>query len=104
MGKWDEKLREVQDTAIKHAVEEMEAAAALTLQTKQERGDRGWLTGMAAKSIGVATRIEQFLTLRSARGIGDGDQDDDKEARELVGRARSEVEAIMKRVKGGAAA
>lgn len=103
MQEWNDKLRAVQETAINHAIQEMEAAAALTLETKQERGDRGWLTGMAAKSLGVATRIEQFLVLRGSKP-GDADEAEAAEARALVREAKSEVSAIMRRVKGGAKA
>lgn len=99
MSKTDEELLRIQQAAIDNAIEEMDAACALTLDDKQSRGDRGWLTGMAAKSLGVAVRIEQFL---AARRTGESPPDDQKSEYEakakLVRKARGEVAKIMERV------
>lgn len=97
----DAELKRIQDMAVKHAIQEMDAAGALTLDTKESRGDRGWLTGMAAKSLGVAVKIEQFLALRESRKDWGEDEDEvDAAKQRLVAKAGAEVAAIMRRVKG----
>ena len=100
----EQKLRAVQDMAIDNAVEEMEAAHEKSLQTKGDRGDRGWLTGMAAKSMGVAVRIEQFLMLRSRGAIYTGDDAEAEAAAvdSMIRSARAEVGRIMENAKAGA--
>ena len=95
-----DELREVQGMALDHAVEEMQAAHALGLDSKDARGDRGWLTGMAAKSLGVAVKIEQLISLREGRGPGD-DEDDEKAAAKMVRTARAEVAEILERASAG---
>jgi hypothetical protein len=90
-------LARIQALALDHAIEEMDAAAAKTLETQQDRGDRGWLTGMAAKSLNVAVKIEQFLALRG-EGSGPRDEDEEEAASRLVKTARAEVRSIMERV------
>lgn len=95
----DAELLRIQQAAIDNAIEEMDAACGLTLDDKQSRGDRGWLTGMAAKSLGVAVRIEQFMAARRT-GVPPG-EDEDTEAdakRRLVKKARGEVAQILERV------
>jgi hypothetical protein len=97
----DDELRRIQDLAVKHAVEEMDAAAALGLDTKEGRGDRGWLTGMAGKSLSVAVKIEQFVALRAGRKMTAEDEEDEDTAKtRLVKEASAEVAEIMKRVRG----
>lgn len=100
---YDEELQRIQDMAINHAIEEMDAADERGVKDKESRGDRGFLTGMASKSIGVAVKIEQFLALR--RGDGPrGPEDDRSEERakaSLAENARAEVANIMERVGAG---
>lgn len=93
-------LRAMQETAIEHAIEEMQAAHKLDLATKTSRGDRGWLTGMAAKSVGVAVKIEQFFQLRAQRAPADPDAED-RETEAMVKRASAEVERIMEKARQG---
>lgn len=91
-------LEEVQQWAIEHAVDEMTAAHALTLETKEERGDRSWLTGMAAKSLGVAVRIEQFLELRrTGKSLPDDDEAEKAAKDRMLSRARTEVGKLLER-------
>lgn len=106
MDDYEAELERIQGIALKHAVNEMDEAAARTLATKEDRGDRGFLTGMAAKSLGVAVRIEQFLILRRRDSFNSmGDPEDEQAAKlEMVKRARGEVAKIMERVSGGAKA
>lgn len=98
----EKELERIQGIALQHAVDEMDEAAARTLATKEDRGDRGFLTGMAAKSLGVAVRIEQFLMLRRREGFDARDPDDPTaEANAkmaMVKKARGEVAKIMERV------
>jgi hypothetical protein len=91
----DDELREIQDMAVEHAIEEMQAADLLGIDSKDDRGDRGWLTGMAAKSLGVAVRIEQFLALRKDRKVPDDSEEEAKRA--LISRARAEVKGLISR-------
>ena len=94
------RLQEVQEMALDHAIEEMEAAHDLTLATKEDRGDRAWLTGMAAKSLGVVAKIEQFLALkeRSPGYQGDDETASSQEAA-FVKRAEAQLNKIMGRTK-----
>jgi len=103
MGDIEGELGRIQNIALKHAVDEMDESATRTLETKEDRGDRGFLTGMAAKSLGVAVRIEQFLILRRREGFGGTDDAADEQAAklEMVKKARGEVAKIMERVSGG---
>lgn len=97
-----QRLREIQDMAIEHAIEEMDAVHALTLATKEERGDRAWLTGMCAKSIGVAVRIEQFISLREQRSGAwprQTEEDEQREREAFVRRAEAQLRSIMQRQK-----
>lgn len=95
----DAELLRVQQQAIDNAIEEMDAAAGLTLEDKQSRGDRGWLTGMAAKSLGVAVRIEQFLAARRDGKVpGDDEEEEHNAKRKLISKARGEVAQILERV------
>lgn len=98
----EKELERIQGIALQHAVDEMDEAAARTLATKEDRGDRGFLTGMAAKSLGVAVRIEQFLMLRRREGFDARDPEDPTaEANAkmaMVKKARAEVGKIMERV------
>ena len=102
----EKELERIQGIALQHAIDEMDESATRTLATKEDRGDRGFLTGMAAKSLGVAVRIEQFLILRRREGFGGMDDAADEQAAklEMVKKARGEVAKIMERVSGGAKA
>jgi hypothetical protein len=94
-------LRAVQDMAIDHAIEEMQAAHELGLESKTSRGDRGWLTGMAAKSIGVACKIEQFVVLRSTGNGGNDPDAEDAATVALIQKANAEVARILEGSKAG---
>lgn len=98
-------LRRIQDLAVKHAIEEMDGAGGRTLATKEDRGDRGFLTSMAGKSLGVAVKIEQFILLRKARGelLGDDDspQSEAQAAHRLITTARADVREVLERVSKG---
>jgi hypothetical protein len=96
-----DKLRAIQDMAVDHAIEEMQAAHELTLETKTERGDRGWLTGMAAKSVGVACKIEQFIVLRTTGNGGTDPDAEDAATNALIEKANAEVARIMEGSKAG---
>lgn len=96
------KLREVQDMAVDHAIEEMTAAADLSLNTKEERGDRFWLTKMAGQSLTVAAKIESFIMLRNAKSFDNmPDEDDDAAADRMIKKARGEVSKIIEKARGG---
>jgi len=96
-----QRLKEIQEIAIDHAIEEMEAAHALSLETKLERGDRGWLTKMCGQSLTVAMRIEQFILLRKdAAGFDYRDDDEQKRAEsEFVKRAEAQMKSIIARAR-----
>ena len=97
------KLRMLQDMAVEHAVEEMDAASKLTLSSKTERGDRAWLTGMCSKSLGVAVRVEQFIALRERgaayRGDTQSEEDEEKSQAAFIRRAEAQLKGIMERAK-----
>lgn len=95
-------LKRIQEMALDHAIEEMDASDALGVKVAKDRGDRGFLTGMASKSIGVAVKIEQFLALRRTPGHDPGDDKGEEDAKKaLIKNARGEVAQIMERVSGG---
>lgn len=99
----DEELRRIQDIAVDHAIAEMDEAASRGLDTKADRGDRGFLTGMAAKSLGVAVKIEQFLLLRKERkATGLNDPEEERQAKAtLIANARAETRGILERIGAG---
>jgi hypothetical protein len=102
MSTTDDELKRIQEIALEHAINEMDEANTRGLDTKEDRGDRGFLTGMAAKSLGVAVKIEQFLILRNREGLYNPDDENVEQAKNsLVKNARAEVAEIMKRVKDG---
>ena len=94
-------LREVQEIALDHAVQEMQEAHKLDLATKTSRGDRGWLTGMAAKSVGVACKIEQFIQMREARKAVEDPDEADRATDAMVKRASAEVANLLKTIQTG---
>lgn len=91
-------LEGIRDMAIDHAIEEMGAANELTLATKDERGDRAWLTKMCGQSLTIAVRVEQFLMLKDRDG-GDyrDDEDQERAGSAFVKRAEAQMKAIMDR-------
>lgn len=99
MKDYDAELKRIQDIALDHAIEEMDASDGLTVETKEDRGNRGFLTGMASKSIGVAVKIEQFMALKKGNGSAGWDDpaEEAKAAAALVNSARAEVAKVMER-------
>ena len=98
----EEQLRAIQDKAVDHAVEEMNAASLLGIESKEDRGDRFWLTKMAEKSLTVAAKVEGFILLRTREGRFNPDAEDENDAiNRMIKRARGEVDAILKRAKEG---
>lgn len=97
----ENELRRVQDMAVNHAIEEMDAAGVLSLKTKEQRGDRFWLAKMATQSLTVASRIEAFIMLRNREGIGgpESDEDEDKAINRMVSRATDDVARIIAKAK-----
>lgn len=99
---YNAELERIQQLALDHAIEEMDASDERGVDSAQERGDRGFLTGMASKSLAVAVRIEQFLALRrgdggAEGGPGDDDAEEAKAKAALVSKAKTEVAKIMER-------
>ncbi|HET6498838.1 MAG TPA: hypothetical protein VFH17_07295 [Coriobacteriia bacterium] len=94
-------LEAVQRMSIAHAIAEMKAADALTLETKQERYDRGWLTVMAARSIWVGQKIEGFVQSRERRARrGSLDPEADlKTLTKATRQAKGEVGEILNRIR-----
>ena len=98
----EEKLRAIQDKAVDHAIEELNAADELGIESREDRGDRYFLTKMAKESLTVAAKIEGFIMLRTREGRFNLDPDEEKEAVDrMIKRARGEVDAILKRAKDG---
>ena len=99
-----QELQNIQEMAVDHASEEMSAAATLGLATKEDRGDRGFLTGMASKSLGVAVKIEQFKILmeRPKTDPLEEEENEHRAADRLVKQARADLHEIMERARAGA--
>jgi hypothetical protein len=98
----EEKLRAIQDKAVDHAIEELNAADELGIESREDRGDRYFLTKMAKESLTVAAKVEGFIMLRTREGRFNLDPDEEKEAVDrMIKRARGEVDAILKRAKDG---
>lgn len=100
---YEAELERVQNVSLGHAIQEMDASAQRGIDTAADRGDRGFLTGMAAKSLGVAVRIEQFLILRRREGFGGMDDEAGQQAAkvQMLKKARGEVRGILDRVGAG---
>lgn len=95
-----DRLKQIQDQAIDHAIEEMDAASTLTLKTKEERGDRAWLTGMCSKSLSVAYRVQQFLEVCERGDLGFDHREEEEQERaaaEFVKRAEAQMRSIIER-------
>ena len=98
----DKELKRIQEMAINHAIEEMNASDERGIDSREDRGDRGFLTGMAARSLGVAVKIEQFLALRrdhAARGQPEDEADEERAKSELIRKATAEVQGVLARVR-----
>lgn len=89
-----ERLESVQETALDHFFEEMSETQKLTIATKEDRGDRYWLTKMAKQSMSVAAAIEQFLILKARTGgiSVTSNTDPDKEAERFARKAQQSLE------------
>lgn len=96
---YEAELERIQGIALDHAIGEMDASDKRGLESPVERGDRGFLTGMAAKSLGVAVRIEQFLILRRREGFASDNPKEEQDATNaMIKKARAEVRGILERV------
>lgn len=99
-----EALERIQTMAIDHAIEELEQAHGLSLGDKDERGDRFFLTKMGEKSLGVACKVENYISLKERDGRWQTNpEQEDAQIERMVKQARGEVEAIIKRAKDGKA-
>lgn len=102
MKDYNAELARIQNIALDNAIQEMDATDKLGIATKEDRGDRGFLTGMASKSLGVAVRIEQILALRRGDPGGADDNRQEQVAKaKMIMSARAEVASIMERVGAG---
>jgi hypothetical protein len=54
-------LERIKDQAIDNAIAEFDEACGLTLQEKDQRGDRRWLTMMASSSLKLSADITRML-------------------------------------------
>lgn len=98
----EDKLRAIQDKAVDHAIEELNAADDLGIASREDRGDRYFLTKMAKESLTVAAKVEGFVMLRTREGRFNPDPEEENEAiNRMIKRARGEVDAILKRAKEG---
>ena len=94
-----QELQDIQDIAVRHAIAEMKKADGYSLESREDRGDRGFLTGMAAKSVGVAVRIEQMMMLMERNAAERPNDPTIHDAHDrLVRQARGEVQAVLERV------
>lgn len=92
-------LVRIQGMAVEHAIDEMDAAHKRGLDTKVDRGDRGFLTSMASRSMSVAVRIEQYLMLAQREQTPGSDDESEKAAHDrLIRESRAQVATIMKRI------
>ena len=97
-------LQRIQDMAVNNAIEEMSEAGTLTLATKDERGDRFWLTKMASQSLALAARVEAYVMLKQRESGGTNPETEETEnARidRMIKSARSEVANIVAKAKKG---
>lgn len=92
-------MRLMQEQVIDRAIAENEKAHGIGLDTKDDRGNRGWLTKMAGTSVGLAVKVEQFFQLRSQRQL-DPDADD-AETEAMVKRASADVTKLLQAINAG---
>ena len=55
-------LERIKEAAIDNAIAEFDEACGLTLQEKDQRGDRRWLTMMASSSLKLSADITRMLS------------------------------------------
>jgi hypothetical protein len=94
----DSELKRIQGIAIEHAIEEVDASHQRTLETKEERGDRGWLSQMASRSLAVAVKIETLLNMRRNGGTKDDEEREREAKQQLLDQAQAEVSRILRKV------
>lgn len=99
----EDALRAIQDMAVDHAIEEMNASSELGVESREDRGDRYFLTKMSKESLTVAAKVEGYIMLRNRPdGRWNPNEDDEREAvARMIKRARGEVAGIIERAKGG---
>ncbi len=87
-------LERIRETAIDNAIAEFDEACGLSLQDREERGDRRWLTMMASSSIKLSADISRVL---ASRPKADTEEEEDAELAALMKSAQDRVVAFGKR-------
>lgn len=93
-------LERIQDLALDHTVESIDAAAKCDLDEKEGRGNRVWLTKAANESMKLVLQVERFFAMR--RGdLPDNEKgkSPDQQAEEAVQRAASKYKDFQNRAR-----
>jgi hypothetical protein len=89
------RLEDIKLTAIDNAIAEFDEACGLSLQNKEERGDRRWLTMMASSSIKLYRDISAVLDGHKAPN-GE-EEDEDKRLQKIIEDAAGKVAKFEQR-------
>lgn len=94
-----EQLEQIQQMAIEHAMEEMHAAHELGVETKEDRGNRAWLSKMCAQSLNVMLTIERYLELKKTSHASHNPGVEERAQDAFVKKAQAHLDRIIKRNK-----
>lgn len=86
-------LERIKEQAIDNAIAEFDEACGLTLQEKDQRGDRRWLTMMASSSLKLSADITRMLAGREKQ---DDEGQEEAELNALITSAQNRVVAFRR--------
>lgn len=85
-------LIRIQEASIDNAIAEFDEAAGLSLQERDERGDRRWLTMMASSSLKLSADIARLMKPVAV----DTEEQDEAELKMLIDNAQNRVVAFKR--------
>lgn len=91
-----ERLNELEQTVIDHAIDGINAADECDIETKDGRGNRAWLTKGANQSISLAFNIRRLL---GDKAPDEGGLSDEDYVQKIIDDANKESKRIQDRAK-----
>jgi len=83
-------LIRIQEAAIDNAIAEFDEAAGLSIQEREQRGDRRWLTMMASSSLKLSADIARLMKPSAP----DNEDQEDAELKQIIENAQNRVVAF----------
>ena len=83
-------LIRIQEAAIDNAIAEFDEAAGLSIQEREQRGDRRWLTMMASSSLKLSADIARLMKPSAP----DNEDQEDAELKRIIENAQNRVVAF----------